>query len=150
MHQPLWAERPPPTIQHPIAATRHWPLSTPGELTLLRMQLRDEILSPDGHGPLHEDDVDRLLLAFEELASNGLRHGQAPVMVAVITAPDGWLIDVTDAAADRVPTPVTDRDPAFGGLGLPLVARLSAAHGWFADTRCKHVWAFITYRAPAR
>jgi hypothetical protein len=146
LHQARWAERRPPAVQRLVAATRDWSLSTPGELTMLRMRLRDEILPPDGRGPVHEDDVDRLLLAFEELASNGLRHGQAPVAVAVLTAANGWLIDVTDAATERAPTPATDRDPAHGGLGLPLVARLSAAHGWFADSARKHVWAYIAHR----
>lgn len=90
-----------------------------------------------------EDDVERLLLAFEELASNGLRHGGAPVRAAVTRTADGWLIDVTDAVADRVPTPAVDRDPAHGGLGLYLVARLGAAHGWWRQPDHKHVWARI-------
>ena len=99
-------------------------------------------------GPLalgaRADAVEAVLLAFEELASNGLRHGRPPVRVTVSQDDAGWLIDVTDAATDRTPTPAVDRDPAQGGLGLYLVARLSAAHGWWDEAgRRKHVWAFV-------
>lgn len=142
MHQPLWAEGPAPSIGPQIAPARDWSLSTPGEVTLSRMQLRRET-PPCDTRPEANDDVDRLLLTFEELASNGLRHGRAPVCVSVITAADGWLIDVTDAATDRPPAPATDRDPAYGGLGLHLVARLSVSHGWSVEATCKHVWAYV-------
>lgn len=90
------------------------------------------------------DDVERLLLAYEELASNGLRHGGPPVRTTVDAGPDGWLIVVTDTAVDRRPSPAVDRDPAHGGLGLYLVARLCAAHGWSVEPGRKHVWARIT------
>jgi hypothetical protein len=42
-----------------------------------------------------------------------------------------------------MPTPAVGRDPAKGGLGLYLVARLSVAHGWYVDEGCKHVWACL-------
>jgi anti-sigma regulatory factor (Ser/Thr protein kinase) len=143
VHQPLWVEGPPPVVDPQVAARRGWPLSTPGKLTQLRMQLRDEVLAAGDLGTAHEEDVDWLLLAFEELVSNGLRHGRAPVEVTVLTAADGWLIDVTDAAIEQPPTPATGRDPANGGLGLHLVARLSATHGWSVEASRKHVWAYI-------
>ena len=94
------------------------------------------------------DDVDRLLLAYEELASNGFRHGGPPVQVTVSAGSTGWLVDVTDGAPEHPPAPAVDRDPASGGMGLYLVARLAAAHGWFAECGRKHVWAWITL-APA-
>jgi hypothetical protein len=144
VHQPFWTKAPPPTLALATAPTQRWQLWTPSELTLVRMDLRDEILTPDGPSTATEDDADRLLLAFEELASNGLRHGRAPIEVVLTTATDGWLLDVSDTATDRAPTPAMDRDPAQGGFGLHLVARLSTAHGWFAEAHCKHVWAFIT------
>ena len=152
MHQPFWTKAPPPTVAAHLGPTQRWQLSTPSELTLLRMGLRDQILSSHGPPAATEDDVDRLLLAFEELVSNGLRHGRAPIEVVLTTATDGWLLDVSDTATDRSPAPAVDRDPAKGGLGLHLVARLSAAHGWFPDSTCKHVWAFISRpaQAPAR
>ncbi|WP_241176134.1 ATP-binding protein, partial [Modestobacter sp. KNN46-3] len=118
---------------------------TPGELTALRVGLR-AVLS-DGARPegANDDDIDRLLLAYEELASNGLRHGQQPVRVAVTTTGTGWLLEVSDAAADRPPQPAVGRDASKGGLGLYLVARLCAAHGWTVRGDRKSVWARIDF-----
>jgi hypothetical protein len=53
------------------------------------------------------------------------------------------LIDVTDAAFDQVPIPAVDRDPAFGGLGLHLIARLCEAYGWSVTGGRKHVWGYV-------
>ena len=95
--------------------------------------------------------MERLLLAFEELASNALRHGRNPVRVEVTDADGSWLLDVSDAAADQPPTPAVGRDAAYGGMGLYLVARICTAHGWFADRGRKHAWGCIDYtRVEAR
>ena len=69
--------------------------------------------------------------------------------VVVTTTDRGWLIDVSDAATDRPPTLAVGRDAAQGGLGLYLVARLSAAHGWMVQDDRKHVWARIDYASCA-
>jgi len=63
--------------------------------------------------------------------------------VLLATVPTGWLLDVSDAAADRPPALARGRDAAAGGMGLPLVARLSAAHSWTMRGDRKHVWARI-------
>ena len=133
----LWGERPPPPVGRVVAATWEWPLATVADVTAARMRLREELAGWAGTGK-PEDDV---LLAFEELASNGLRHGAAPVRAVVVATGAGWHIDVSDAAPDRPPVPAVDRDAADGGLGLYLVAHLSTAHGWWADRERKHVWA---------
>lgn len=149
MHQALWARQPPPSTPAD-AVPWDWDISTPVDLTVSRGRLREDLLSgarPVGSGT---DDVDRLLLAFEELTSNGLRHGGSPVRVRVTPTPGGWLIDVTDSALDSPPTPAVDRDPADGGLGLYLVARLCAAHGWSVQHGRKHVWACIEPAWPPR
>ena len=86
---------------------------------------------------------ERLVLAFDELASNALRHGEAPVVATVVAGSGGWLIDVSDRAPESMPAPAVDRDPAQGGMGLHLVARLSVAHGWYVDGGAKHVWACL-------
>jgi signal transduction histidine kinase len=88
-------------------------------------------------------DVDALLLVFEELTSNALRHGRSPVWVHVVATARGWLVDVTDSAVDEPPVPAVGRDPADGGLGLYLVARLCRRHGWTVEDGRKHVWACV-------
>ncbi len=92
------------------------------------------------------DDLERLDLVLEELASNGQRHGRAPVQVAVHAADGGWVVAVTDAAPDLPPLPVTDRDPAEGGMGLQMVARLADDHGWSVSGGRKTVWALLAPR----
>ncbi|WP_138732197.1 ATP-binding protein [Modestobacter excelsi] len=132
-----WAHCAPPT---PTSArdTWTWTIGRPAQLTGARNDLRRSL--PAGSPP---DDVDRLLLVFEELASNGLRHSGAPVEVRVDGCDRGWLVDVSDACPEQPPVPALDRDPALGGLGLHLVARLSAAFGWAVDGDRKHVWAVL-------
>jgi anti-sigma regulatory factor (Ser/Thr protein kinase) len=142
-----WEQRPPPDIA-PGASWRGAP-STAAELTTLRGQLHTALRD----GPLtlgaDADAVETVLLAFEELASNGLRHGRPPVHVTVTATGAGWLLEVSDAAGDRPPTPAVGRDPAHGGLGLHLVARLCPAHGWIPRNGRKHVWAHVAPAADA-
>ncbi|WP_138758903.1 ATP-binding protein [Modestobacter altitudinis] len=132
-----WAHSAPPT---PTAArdTWTWAITRPAELTAARNDLRRSL--PAGSSP---DDVDRLLLAFEELASNGLRHSGAPIEVRVHGCDRGWLVDVSDACPEQPPAPAVDRDPSLGGLGLHLIARLSVAFGWAVEGSRKHVWAAL-------
>ena len=138
MSATLWGDRPPPTAAEGGPAAWEWELRTPADVTAARSRLRDEV-APDAR----KDEVQRLLLTFEELASNGVRHGRAPVRVRVASTSAGWLIDVSDAAADRPPVPAVGRDAAEGGLGLYLVARLAAAQGWTVRGARKHVWALV-------
>jgi anti-sigma regulatory factor (Ser/Thr protein kinase) len=120
-----------------------WHLGTVAELPAARAELRSR-LGPVGFPDDDEDPcAERLVLAFDELASNGLRHGASPVVATVVAGSGGWLLDVSDRAPDAMPTPAVGRDPAHGGLGLHLVARLSVAHGWYVDDRRKHVWACL-------
>ena len=120
-----------------------WDLGTVAELPSARAALRTRL---GGVGfPEEEEDPsgERLVLAFDELASNALRHGTCPVVATVVAGSGGWLLDVSDQAPDSMPAPAVDRDPSQGGLGLHLVARMSAAHGWYVDGDCKHVWACL-------
>ena len=130
-----------------------WDLQTVADLPSARGELRarlGEVGFPRG-----EDDhaAEQLVLAFDELSSNALRHGIAPVVTTVVAGSGGWLLDVSDHDPDTMPTPAVDRDPAQGGLGLHLVARLSVAHGWYVDGGRKHVWACLPtvtgHRQPA-
>jgi anti-sigma regulatory factor (Ser/Thr protein kinase) len=120
-----------------------WNLTDLAELPAARAVLRTHL---DGVGFPPDDENtagERLVLAFDELASNALRHGAFPVVATVIAGSGGWLLDVSDRDPHSMPEPAVDRDPAKGGLGLHLVARLSVAHGWYVDGRSKHVWACL-------
>ena len=117
------------------------------DLAVLRRRLRRDAAA--GFAPLgaDDDDVEWLLLTFEELSSNALKHGHPPARVAVTLTATGWLVDVSDAAPDRPPTPAVGRDAALGGLGLYLVARLCDGHGWLIEDGRKRVWANLVCAA---
>src|SRR5688500_19417075 len=120
-----------------------WNLAEIAELPAARAGLRDRIDEVGLAGDPEAVAAERLVLAFDELASNALRHGEVPVVATVVAGSGGWLLDVSDRAPETTPTPATDRDPAQGGLGLPLVAPLSVAHGWYGDDGAEHVWACL-------
>jgi len=142
MSTQAWQQLAPPDVRGAAVAVWRWRISRPAQLTAARVQLRERLAGarlPAGT----DDDVDRLLLTFEELASNGLRHTGRPVTATVTGTGEGWLVEVSDARPDSPPVPAVDRDPAFGGLGLHLVARLAVQHGWTARGARKHVWACL-------
>jgi two-component sensor histidine kinase len=147
MSEVPWARRQPPEAGSDVPARWRGEVDSAAELTGLRRQLRAALRN--GSLPAGDDNaVESLLLAFEELASNGLRHGEAPVSVMVTADGSGWLLEVSDAAVDRPPTPAIGRDAAAGGLGLHLVTQLAAAHGWAVTAGRKHVWCRILYTRP--
>jgi hypothetical protein len=135
----LWPRRPLPDADGEGVVWK-WQLSSVAQLRALRAELRRRLRSAHGD----DDEVDeQILLAVDELASNGLRHGTAPVGARIVGTTRGWLIDITDRATGQAPEPATDRDPALGGMGLHIVARLSALHGWTVAAGRKHVWALL-------
>ena len=136
-----WRQRSLPDVGDRADRVWRWDIARPAQLTAARGALRDDLAGGACPARADADDVDRLLLAFEELASNGLRHSGQPVVATVSGCSAGWLIDVSDARPDQPPVPAVDRDPALGGLGLHLIARLAATHGWVVDGARKHVWA---------
>jgi signal transduction histidine kinase len=153
MSEAAWPHR---VLPHPhSAASAAWTgeVPTPAELATLRRRLRVAVAEGLAPPATDDDDVERLVLAFDELVSNALRHGRPPARVAVTATGTGWLIDVSDTAVELppAPPPATGLDPAGGGLGLYLVARLGAAHGWLVEEDRKHVWAHImcTAHSPA-
>jgi anti-sigma regulatory factor (Ser/Thr protein kinase) len=143
-----WQQLPPPDVTGQAQRVWRWEIDRPAQLTAARGSLRDDLADPALPGDADADDVDRLMLAFEELASNGLRHSGQPIVVTVTACASSWLVDVSDALPDHPPVPAVGRDPALGGLGLYLIARLATAHGWVAAGARKHVWACLTH-APA-
>jgi signal transduction histidine kinase len=117
-----------------------------GELPAARAGLRARLGYTGFPGADEDDSGEQLVMAFDELASNALRHGESPVVATVVAGTGGWLLDVSDRAPGVMPAPAVDRDPAQGGMGLHLVARLSVAHGWYVDAGAKHVWACLPTR----
>jgi signal transduction histidine kinase len=126
-----------------------WRPASVAELTAGRRLLAEELADEVGAAGIDEGAVERLLLAFEELGSNALRHGRPPVRVRLTVDADSWLLEVSDAAPDVPPVPSFDRDAALGGLGLHLVARLCGAHGWTIRDGRKTAWACVE-RTPSR
>ena len=136
MNEP-WTQRPPPPMGGP---TGQWELATPADLHCVRAEVRQLV---DANSVVMDDArCERFLLALEELASNGLRHGGAPVRARVVVATQGLLIEVSDSEPERAPEPALGRDRALGGLGLFLVARLTTTHGWLVNAGRKYVWAY--------
>jgi anti-sigma regulatory factor (Ser/Thr protein kinase) len=127
-----------------------WQITTPRQLSSLRIDLRARLRSAGCDDAVDDDDPvsERILLAVEELASNGLRHGADLVQVRVMATAEGWLIDVSDGATEQGPQPAVGRDPALGGMGLYLIAELTAGRGWDVTAGRKHVWASLPARAP--
>ena len=134
-----WPHAPVPDIPGDVW---RWQLPSVHDASRVRMDLRARLAHPSLASSSTEDAREGLLLAFEELASNALRHGGGAVeAVIVATGTDGWVLSLSDEAVDRPPVPAVDRDPAFGGMGLPMVAQLSVEHGYATAEDRKHVWA---------
>ncbi|SDC91667.1 Histidine kinase-like ATPase domain-containing protein [Geodermatophilus telluris] len=143
MRDEIWSHRPPPAAGPATSVLWRCAPATASELTDSRARLRGRLADGDGPPEADGEPLDTLLLAFEELGSNALRHGLPPVEITVTLAAGTWVLDVSDAAPGRGPAPAVDRDPAAGGLGLHLIARLAVAHGWDSHDGRKHVWACI-------
>jgi signal transduction histidine kinase len=144
--EPLWRQQPPPEPGPDATTLGRWTPFASAELTAGRLQLGAAL--HDGARPAHaaEGAVEKLLLAFEELVSNALRHGRPPVTVSVTATDSYWLLQVSDASGDRPPTFAVGRDAAGGGLGLHLVAELSVDHGWRVEADGgKTVWARVLF-----
>jgi anti-sigma regulatory factor (Ser/Thr protein kinase) len=127
-----------------------WYLASLAELPAARAGLRTRLGTVGLPVQDEETAGERLVLAFDELASNALRHGECPVVATVVAGSGGWLLDVSDRAPETMPAPAVNRDPAQGGLGLHLVARLAVAHGWYVDEDRKHVWACLPTTVEGR
>ena len=141
-----WARSARPPRPSNARTLGRWSPTKAAEVTAGRLQLGAVL--HDGMCPsaASEAAVERHVLVFEEMVSNAVRHGRPPIEVVVTGTGDCWVLEVFDAAEDTPPTPDPARDPALGGLGLALVARVSDAHGWepLGDGR-KVVWAKVNY-----
>jgi len=131
----VWPSASPP----PASPALTWRLQDVAELPGVRAQLRRHAAT-DAPDP---DMLDQLILAFDEMASNALRHGGGDVRATVRFTADAYLIEVSDSAASAPPTPAVGRDPSEGGLGLYLIAEMATEHGWYVDAGSKYVWALL-------
>lgn len=151
MSEEIWVQHARPVVGPGATSLGRWEPTASADLTAHRLQLAAALHGRSRPTVAAEGAVERLLLAFEELASNALRHGLRPVRVEVTAAEGFWLLEVSDAAVDQPPTPAVGRDAAYGGMGLYLVASICTAHGWFTDRGRKHAWGRIDYaRTEAR
>ena len=138
-----WPSSPPP----PAEDGWTWELSHVAELPRVRAQLRRG-LAAQSAGDQEAADLDEaVVLAFDEMASNALRHGGGGgVLARVRRTADAWLIEVRDANGQHPPQPAVGRDPSQGGLGLYLIAEMANAHGWHTIDGHKNVWALLPRR----
>lgn len=88
--------------------------------------LREQVVR--AFGPDHPADMDSIVIAMNELASNAVRHGSGTAHVSLWDLPDGIVCDIFDPAGriDDVfagyRPPVA---PADGGMGLWIARQLS-------------------------
>ncbi len=136
---PVWPSASPP----PADPVLSWRLRDVAELPRVRSELRRHATTG---GEIQADLRDQLILAFDEMASNALRHGGGAVEAEVRLTDDAYLIEVSDQAAQAPPAPAVGRDPSEGGLGLYLIAEMATAHGWYVSSGHKHVWALLPRR----
>jgi signal transduction histidine kinase len=137
----LWQSARPPHAMRELWCQE---LHSLAELARLRARLRASLTGSETvvH-PEREHWSERLVLIADELTSNALRHGRAPVATALSRVRDLWMIAVSDSSTEVPPLPAQGRDPGLGGFGLYLVADLSAHHGWFLERGAKTVWAVL-------
>ena len=115
---PHWAHAPPPATRSP---GQTWRLVDLRDLSLIRRQAREFLARSATHARRaaeHEDAVERAITAFDELASNALRHGRPPASVELFDDEQSWLIMAVDAATTVIPVPAVDRPGELGGFGL--------------------------------
>src|SRR3954451_25113381 len=118
-----------------------WNLGTVAELPGARSGLRNRLADVGLPDSSDDSAAERLVLAFDELASNALRHGEVPVVATVIAGTGGWLLSVRHPSPQRMPAPPFGGAPERKGKGLHMVPRMSVAPGWYVDDGEKHVWA---------
>lgn len=120
-----------------------------------RVELPPELTSPmaarrfvaallDGSDHL---DVDAVLLAVSELASNAVTHARTELAVTVRDSSARLRVEVSDHTAG-VPVRRRAGPDDERGRGLDVVARSSSAWGWDATPSGKTVWVEFHHAAP--
>jgi anti-sigma regulatory factor (Ser/Thr protein kinase) len=118
----------------------HRDLTQVADLPRVRAHVRALLTNGDAAAP-PSDWVELFILVVDEIASNALRHGSAPVHVRLSADSDSWLVAVTDHSPGTPPVPAVGRAPGAGGYGLHLIADLTDDRGWHRQDHHKTVWA---------
>jgi anti-sigma regulatory factor (Ser/Thr protein kinase) len=113
------------------------------DLPGLRARIRTFMASGHATSAPSTNWVERFVLVVDEITSNALRHGAAPVRIGLGTDSVSWLVTVTDHAPGVPPVPAVGRAPGAGGYGLHMIADLSSDHGWHSEEDHKTVWALL-------
>ncbi len=96
----------------------------PGAAATARGLVRDAVLTEHDAAP--DDLIDAMLLVTSELVTNGLRHGEPPVLLTLDRRGTRFRLTVTDRGSN-IPRPRVTGPQASGGRGLFLVSALSTA-----------------------
>src|SRR4051812_49852403 len=110
-----WPRVPVPSVPGDVW---HWQLETMHVVSRVRSDLRARIAHPSVSSSSTEDARDGLLLVFEELASNALRHGGGDVRALVVAGTGGGLLALRHQGPGRPPRPPPDPGPALAGVGV--------------------------------
>ena len=114
------------------------------DLSRVRREFRSWVSAAAQDSPrLRENRVEEGVLALDELMSNALRHGRAPIEVLVCGTDGGVLLQVADRDPDTPPRPTSTRDPGQGGMGLGMIADFALDCGWYPFEDQKVVWAVM-------
>jgi hypothetical protein len=138
MDDEIWPRQPCPEVTGSVFESS---ISRLIDMRAMRAQLRTWIADPRRAFLALGAGVEDLLVIVDELASNGLRHGRAPVHVCAVQTAGCLLLDVSDGDWRRGPEPAYGRDPVHGGMGLRMIAHLTVDRGWTVTGGRKHVWA---------
>jgi serine phosphatase RsbU (regulator of sigma subunit)/anti-sigma regulatory factor (Ser/Thr protein kinase) len=95
-----------------------------GAAGVARALVREAVVRAIGEAP--EELLDSMLLVTSELVTNGLRHGEPPVLLTLDWRRDRMRLTITDQGS-KTPRPRLAAPDSTGGRGLFLVSALTAA-----------------------
>lgn len=131
-----------------------WPLQIAPQLTKVRASIEELARHRYAHPSLDPPEpslvgvLERLALVVSELGGNALRHGQAPVSVALARLHGGWLLTVSDGDVAALPDSVVASADQGHRHGLEVVGIVSSGVGWYVEAERKIVWAVVPDTTP--
>lgn len=123
-----YLREPAPVTDRPVTAATMWAVRTMTDLAELRSDIQAYAAT---RSPLPPNIVDDFVLAVNEIATNGLRHGHPPVTARIWDVPGRLVCAVTDQGPG-FEDPMAGYHPAGGDL--------TGGHGlWMARRLCDHL-----------